>query len=296
MTKLKQGAANLPIVNSRIINAVKSFGFAHDEYAVFGSALLEVYGIRASGDIDLFVTKKLYDQLAATPDWKTFKYDNGDKALKYQGKDMEVAFYECKWIPGCSESAVRKLISRAVDYDGVSFVSLEDTMKWKSALARPKDLKDVELIKNHLRSIRPSVGIGVYVIKDGKFLIGERIGAHGANTWCAPGGHLEYGESWEDCAVREVAEETGLKIKSTRFLGLTNDIFSEGKHYITISLAADWVSGEPTITEPDKCLGWRWVDLNSLPKNQFLSLEQILASEFCVNLESELDKSKKDSK
>jgi len=113
----------------------------------------------------------------------------------------------------------------------------------------------------------PRVGIGVYVRKNGKVLLGKRKGAHGAGTWSAPGGHLEFGESWEDCARREVREETGMLIKNIRFMTATNDIFAkEGKHYITIALVADWKSGEPKNMEPEKCEGWDWYSWNKLPK------------------------------
>ena len=139
----------------------------------------------------------------------------------------------------------------------------------------------------------PRVGLGVYVIKNSKFLIAERLSPHGKNTWSAPGGHLENGESLEECAIREVAEETGLKVTNFRFLGVTNDIFGPDKHYITISMAADWESGEPQRLEPNKCLGWHWVDLDSLPPNKFLSLENLLKSPHIKNLENEL-KSKKE--
>ena len=58
-------------------------------------------------------------------------------------------------------------------------------------------------------------------------------------TWALPGGHLEFGESFEDCAKREVAEETGLDIIDLEFLTATNDIMrAEEKHYITIFLKA----------------------------------------------------------
>ena len=39
---------------------------------------------------------------------------------------------------------------------------------------------------------RPKVGLGVFVFKDNKFLIQKRINSHGHNTWCLPGGHLEF--------------------------------------------------------------------------------------------------------
>ncbi len=56
----------------------------------------------------------------------------------------------------------------------------------------------------------PLVGVGVIVIRNGGILLGKRIGSHGAGTWALPGGHLEYAERIEDCAAREVLEETGL--------------------------------------------------------------------------------------
>ena len=138
------------------------------------------------------------------------------------------------------------------------------------------------------RENRPKVGIGVYIVKDGKFLLGERQGSHGANTWSAPGGHLEYGESWEECARRETMEEAGVKIKNVRFLGLTNNIFEEGKHYITIAMIADWAGGKPEVCEPDKCLGWEWVDVEHMPSRLFLPIEDLMKSEFWDNFKREL--------
>ena len=65
----------------------------------------------------------------------------------------------------------------------------------------------------------------------------KRRGSHGAETWAPPGGHLEFGESFENCAMREVLEETGLKINGLKIAAATNDIFTnENKHYATIFL------------------------------------------------------------
>lgn len=43
----------------------------------------------------------------------------------------------------------------------------------------------------------PRVGIGVFIFKNNKFLMGCRKGAHGEGTWSIPGGHLEFGESMD---------------------------------------------------------------------------------------------------
>lgn len=124
---------------------------------------------------------------------------------------------------------------------------------------------------------RPRVGLAVYVKRDGKYLFGKRLGAHGQGSWCVPGGNLEYGESWEDCARREVMEETGMEIKNIHFLGVTNDIFtSENKHYITISLAADWAKHEPQIKEPHKYIDQAWFTMDALPSPLFPTLTNLL--------------------
>lgn len=119
---------------------------------------------------------------------------------------------------------------------------------------------------------KPTVGVGVacFVWKDGKFLMQQRLGAHGVGTWSVPGGHLEFGESWEECAAREVAEESGLTISNPKFLAVTNDLFAEkGKHYISIWMTSDWGRGEPSIIEPDKCTAQGWFDFKSLPSPLF---------------------------
>ncbi|HUP26234.1 MAG TPA: NUDIX hydrolase [Candidatus Limnocylindrales bacterium] len=120
------------------------------------------------------------------------------------------------------------------------------------------------------------VGVGVFVWKDGKFLMGQRRGSHGQNTWSLPGGHLEFNETWAQCAVREVREETGLAIKNVRFLAVTNDVFkAEAKHYVTIWIEGDWSSGNPAIMEPDKLINLQWRSFDNLPKPLFLSWKQL---------------------
>ena len=73
-----------------------------------------------------------------------------------------------------------------------------------------------------------------------------------AGTWGLPGGHLEANESFEDCANREILEETGLQIRNLRFLTATNDIMeSEGKHYVTIFMGG--VCSDDT-AQPQVCV------------------------------------------
>ena len=124
---------------------------------------------------------------------------------------------------------------------------------------------------------RPGVGVGVFIVKDGKVLFGHRLSKHGYGTWAPPGGKLEFGESWEDCARREVTEETGLEIANIRFLTTTNDVYQdEGVHFVTILVACDWVAGEPEVKEPEKCERWEWVAWDQLPSPLMLVMQHFL--------------------
>jgi 8-oxo-dGTP diphosphatase len=124
---------------------------------------------------------------------------------------------------------------------------------------------------------RPKVGVGVFVKRKGKVLVGKRKGSHGAGTWALPGGHLEPGESFETCCKREVLEETGLIIHNISPVVFTNDVFhQEGLHYITLFFMGDYESGEPTVAEPQHCEEWRWVSLDHIPRPVFLPLRHAL--------------------
>ena len=128
---------------------------------------------------------------------------------------------------------------------------------------------------------RPKVGLGVCIVKDGKVLMGQRRNAHGDGSWSFPGGHLEFGETFEQCAIREVEEETGLTISSPTFVTITNDVFpAENKHYVTIYMKAEWESGDPKVTEPDKMVKWDWFDWDSLPSPLFIPMQHFVETGF----------------
>jgi len=126
------------------------------------------------------------------------------------------------------------------------------------------------------------VGIGVFVLRDGKILMGKRKGSHGAATYALPGGHLELGETWEECAAREVMEETGLTLTNIRFVAVTNDIFeNEEKHYVTLFMAGDLDNAQNAkLMEPNKCESWDWYAPDNLPKPTFLSLQDLMKQGF----------------
>ena len=128
---------------------------------------------------------------------------------------------------------------------------------------------------------RPQVGIGVIIRRNDTVLMLKRTGSHGEGTWSLPGGHLEFGEELADCAIREVYEETGLRVVNARFAALTNDVFAdENKHYITIFVLADYDGSEPVRREPDRSTALGWFSWDKLPSPLFLPLVNLLKQEY----------------
>lgn len=131
----------------------------------------------------------------------------------------------------------------------------------------------------------PLVGVGVIVLKEGRVLLGERRGSHGAGTWALPGGHLDFGESVESCAKRETLEETGLALDRVVLGPFSNEAFTvSGKHYVTLFVIAACPDGEPTLMEPHKCGRWAWFPWDAMPAPLFTPLERLRATGFVPSL------------
>jgi len=116
----------------------------------------------------------------------------------------------------------------------------------------------------------PRVGVGILVIHKDAILLGKRLSSLGKNTWGPPGGHLEHGETLEQCTKRELVEETGLTAKNISRGGWTSNIIQK-RHYITLWAHVNSFSGIPTACEADKCASWKWFSLDNLPSPLFPS-------------------------
>ncbi|KAL1317842.1 hypothetical protein HN51_070042 [Arachis hypogaea] len=133
----------------------------------------------------------------------------------------------------------------------------------------------------------PRVAVVVFILKGKSVLLGRRRSSVGNSTFALPGGHLEFGESFEDCAAREVREETGLEVGKVELLTVTNNVFLEEPkkcHYVTIFMRAVFGANEaeqvPQNLEPEKCDGWEWYAWSHLPNPLFGPLERMVKGGF----------------
>jgi 8-oxo-dGTP diphosphatase len=129
------------------------------------------------------------------------------------------------------------------------------------------------------------VGVGVMILKEDKVLLGRRSDdpekadseLSGEGTWTMPGGKMEFDESFEEAAMRETAEETGIVLdkKKLKLISLNNDK-TENAHFVTIGFFYENPDGEPKVMEPEEIIEWKWFDLKNLPLKVFFPSAKII--------------------
>jgi 8-oxo-dGTP diphosphatase len=111
----------------------------------------------------------------------------------------------------------------------------------------------------------PTTRISVVVLnRDGEILL-VRHKKGNQRYWVLPGGRLEYGETFEECAMREVKEETGLEVEMERFLYLSEAIAPDrSRHIVNIFIKAKVVGGTMKLGDEPVLAGVEFVRLEEL--------------------------------
>jgi ADP-ribose pyrophosphatase YjhB (NUDIX family) len=104
--------------------------------------------------------------------------------------------------------------------------------------------------KTH-RNPLPTVDI-IIEVKGGIVLIERKNPPYG---WAIPGGFVDYGESVEDCAVREAREETGLNIRLKDLLYVYSRPDRDPRHHTLTTVFIATADGLPVAADDAKAAG-----------------------------------------
>jgi len=104
----------------------------------------------------------------------------------------------------------------------------------------------------------PQLAVSAAIFRDGKILLVRRARSPAKGFYSLPGGRVEFGETLHVALHREVDEETALKIEIVDLAGWREVVpgTSGGGHYLIMSFAARWASGEPVLNDEHDDFRW----------------------------------------
>jgi ADP-ribose pyrophosphatase YjhB (NUDIX family) len=113
----------------------------------------------------------------------------------------------------------------------------------------------------HYRNPVPAAGI--VLLKGAEVLLVRRKFEPRAGAWCLPAGFMEYGETPEHCAVRELEEETGIVARLTGLYGVYAGFDDPRVRAVLILYTAERISGR--LHPGDDATDARYFPLRRLP-------------------------------
>lgn len=112
----------------------------------------------------------------------------------------------------------------------------------------------------------PATAVVILLTNDkGEVLLGKRRGEPQKNYWDNPGGFVDAGETAEQTVIREMKEETGLKIEIVDYLGSIDDVYGIGPT-LNLVYVVKKISGE--IEPSDDVVELRWFAIDQIPWNK----------------------------
>lgn len=121
------------------------------------------------------------------------------------------------------------------------------------------------LADDRLYPARPILAASVAVMREGRVLLARRARPPGAGRFSLPGGLVEPGETLEEAALRELAEETGVVARILGFNRHVEVIERDGagavsRHFVVASFVGAWVAGEGVVGPEASEIVWATPD------------------------------------
>ena len=121
----------------------------------------------------------------------------------------------------------------------------------------------------------PQVAVGAVAIDGDRILLIRRGRGPAAGTWSIPGGRVELGETLHEAVVREVVEETGLRVVVERFLGWVERIteshddshdgaHEDAGHFVILDFFVTVLDPDQAPTAGDDAVEALWLPLDDL--------------------------------
>ena len=114
----------------------------------------------------------------------------------------------------------------------------------------------------------PSITVDGVLFKDSEILLIKRKNPPFKDMWALPGGFVEYGETTEDAAIREVEEETGLQCSISQLLGVYSNPSRDPRGH-TISIVYIVKREKGIVSGGDDAAEAAFHPLHSLPDLSF---------------------------
>ncbi len=116
---------------------------------------------------------------------------------------------------------------------------------------------------------QPIVGVGALIICNGKILLEKRKNDPGRGKWSIPGGLVELGETVEQTVIREVKEETGLKVEKPELIDVVDNITRDSNgeikyHFVIIDYFVKLKGG--TLRARSDAEELRWIAFDEVEK------------------------------
>jgi 8-oxo-dGTP diphosphatase len=112
----------------------------------------------------------------------------------------------------------------------------------------------------------PIVAVGGIARRADALLLVRRGHGPAAGTWSVPGGRVELGETLHEAVVREVAEETSLRVVVERFLGWAERL--DDGHFVILDFVVTLLDADAQPAAGDDAAEVEWVDVSRLTERR----------------------------